>query len=169
MNLTICIFLFLLHTFLKVAPIYCDSVYCILIWINFRKCLLFLHLMICLLLGFPGGASGKESTCQCRRYKRPGFNHYVGKSSWRRKWQPISVFLLRKSQGQRSLVVYSPWDHKRDRHDWTHIITSFYLIAKLWFMSQFCLDLPYVTLSLISYSPSENYFLYACLLYSSLS
>ena len=25
-------------------------------------------------LGFPGGASGKESTCQCRRCQRRGFN-----------------------------------------------------------------------------------------------
>ena len=28
---------------------------------------------------------------------------------WRRKWQPTPVFLPRESQGQRSLVVYSPW------------------------------------------------------------
>ena len=29
--------------------------------------------------GFPGGASGKEPTWQCRRYKRCGFNPWVGK------------------------------------------------------------------------------------------
>ena len=29
--------------------------------------------------GFPGGASGKEPTCQCRRWKRLGFNPWVGK------------------------------------------------------------------------------------------
>ena len=28
---------------------------------------------------FPGGASGKEPTCQCRRHKRCGFNPYIGK------------------------------------------------------------------------------------------
>ena len=27
---------------------------------------------------------------------------------WRRKWQPTPVFLMGKSQGQRSLVGYSP-------------------------------------------------------------
>ena len=27
-----------------------------------------------LLMGFPGGASGREPTCQCRRHKRPGFD-----------------------------------------------------------------------------------------------
>ena len=28
-----------------------------------------------------------------------------------------SIFLLGKSHGQRSLVGYSPWGHKRVRHD----------------------------------------------------
>ena len=28
---------------------------------------------------------------------------------WRRKWQPTPVLLPGKSQGQRSLVGYSPW------------------------------------------------------------
>ena len=41
--------------------------------------------------------SGKESTCQCRRCR---FDLWVGKFPWRRKWQPIPVFLLGKSQGQ---------------------------------------------------------------------
>ena len=30
--------------------------------------------------GFPGGASGKEFTCQCRRHKRHGFNPWVWKT-----------------------------------------------------------------------------------------
>ena len=30
-------------------------------------------------LGFPGGASGKESTCQCRRCKRLGFDPWIRK------------------------------------------------------------------------------------------
>ena len=36
---------------------------------------------------------------------------------WKRKWQPTSVLLLGKSHGQRSLMGYSPWDHKRVRHN----------------------------------------------------
>ena len=43
--------------------------------------------------GFPGGTSGKEITCQCRRHKRLGFNPWVGKILWRRTWQPTLVFL----------------------------------------------------------------------------
>ena len=59
--------------------------------------------------GLPRWCSGKESTCQCRRYRRCRFNPWVGKIPWRRECQPIPVFLPGKFQGQRSLVSYSPW------------------------------------------------------------
>ena len=36
-----------------------------------------------------------------------------GEDPWRRKQQPTTVFLPEKSQGQRSLVDYSPWGHKK--------------------------------------------------------
>ena len=36
----------------------------------------------------------------------------VWKISWRRKWQPTSVFLPWKSHGERSLAGYYPWGHK---------------------------------------------------------
>ena len=48
--------------------------------------------------------SGKESACQCRR---PGFNPWVRKITWRRKWQSTPVFLPGESYGQRNLVGYS--------------------------------------------------------------
>ena len=51
----------------------------------------------------------KEPVCQCRRHKRLGFDPWVGKILWSRKWQPTPVFLPGESQGQRSLVGYSPW------------------------------------------------------------
>ena len=58
--------------------------------------------------GSPGGISGKEPACQCRRHKRYGFNPWVRKIiPWRRAWQPILVFLPRESNGQRNLVGYS--------------------------------------------------------------
>ena len=63
-------------------------------------------------LGFPGSASGKESTCQCRRRNRLGFNPWVAKIPWRRAWQPTPVFLPGDSQGQRSLAGNSPQGHK---------------------------------------------------------
>ena len=55
---------------------------------------------------------GKESTCQCRRCKRCGFNPWVEKIPWRRKWQPTPVFLPGEFHGQRSLTGYSPWGRK---------------------------------------------------------
>ena len=39
----------------------------------------------------------------------------------KRAWQPTPVFLPGKSHGQRSLVGYSPWDHKElDRTEHIH-------------------------------------------------
>ena len=37
-----------------------------------------------------------------------GFDPWVGKIPWRRKWQPTAVSLPGKSHGQRSLVGCSP-------------------------------------------------------------
>ena len=53
-------------------------------------------------MGFPGGASSKEPTCQCRRRKRHGFHPWVGKIPWRRAWQPTPVLLPGES----------PWTEK---------------------------------------------------------
>ena len=36
----------------------------------------------------------KESTCQCRNCRSPGFDPWVGKIPQRRKWQPTPVCLL---------------------------------------------------------------------------
>ena len=46
--------------------------------------------------------------CVCLQCTRPGFDPWVGKIPWRRKWQPIPVFLPGESHGQRSLAGYSP-------------------------------------------------------------
>ena len=70
---------------------------------------------------FPGGASGKEPTCQCRRLKRCGFNPWVGKIPWRREWQLTPVFLPREFHGQRSLVGYHLWQRVLD-YTYTHCL-----------------------------------------------
>ena len=46
---------------------------------------------------------------QCRK---PGFDPWVRKIPWRRKWQPTPVFLPGEFHGQRSLVGYSSWGCK---------------------------------------------------------
>ena len=61
------------------------------------------------ILGFPGGTIGKESTCQCRRYKRCGFGPWIGKIHWNRKWHPSPAFLPGRFHRQRSLAGCSPW------------------------------------------------------------
>ena len=58
---------------------------------------------------------------------RPGFNPWVGKIPWRRKWQPTPVFLPGKSHGLRSLVGYSPRGRKESDtterlHSLTHLL-----------------------------------------------
>ena len=40
------------------------------------------------------------------------FDPWVGKIPWRRKWQPIPIFLPGECHRQRSLVGCSPWGHK---------------------------------------------------------
>ena len=76
-------------------------------------------------LVFPGGASGKESACQCKRCKRWGFNPGVRKIPWNMKCQPTPLFLLGKSQGQRSLESLQSTGLQRVGQDWvtknTHI------------------------------------------------
>ena len=80
---------------------------------------------------------GKESACQWKRCKRPGYNLWVWKTPggsvvknplansgdmgldpwvrkipWSGKQQPTPVFLPEKFHGQRSLVGYKLWGHK---------------------------------------------------------
>ena len=65
-------------------------------------------------VGLPWWLSDKESTCQCRRL---GLDPWLRKIPWRRKWQPILVFLPGKSHGQRSPADNNPWGRKRIGHD----------------------------------------------------
>ena len=47
----------------------------------------------------PGGTSGKDPTCQCRRLKRHRFDPWARKIPWKRKQQPIPVFFPGESHG----------------------------------------------------------------------
>ena len=68
----------------------------------------------------PGGASGKEPACQCMRFKRCGFNPWVGKIPWRQAGQPTPVFLPGEFHGQRSLMGQSIASH-RVKHEWSNL------------------------------------------------
>ena len=63
----------------------------------------------------PPANAGDTSRCT--------FESWGGKTPWSRKWQSTPVFLLGKFHGQRSLVGYSPWVHKKSgltEHMHTH-------------------------------------------------
>ena len=48
----------------------------------------------------------------------PGFDPWIGKILWRRKWQPPPGFLPGESHGQRSPMSYSPWHRKELDRTW---------------------------------------------------
>ena len=59
--------------------------------------------------GFPGGAMIKNLPANAggeRDIRSSGFNPWVGKIPWRRRWQPTPVLLPRKCHGQRIQVCY---------------------------------------------------------------
>ena len=83
----------------------------------------------------------------CPQRRRPGFNPWVGKIPWRRKWQPPAVFLPGEFHGQKSLVGYSPRGPKvldmaeqLDTHTHTH--TLWHSVSKGFLGSSVVKNLP---------------------------
>ena len=62
--------------------------------------------------------------------KRYGFDPWVEKIPWSRKWQLTPVLLPGEFHGQRSLEGYSPWGHKElnttEQLTHTHTHLKFY-------------------------------------------
>ena len=54
------------------------------------------------LMSFSSDAVGKESTCQCRRWKRDRFSPWLRKSPWTRKWQPTRFYYLENSKDRKA-------------------------------------------------------------------
>ena len=85
----------------------------------------------------PRWLSSKESTCQCRRYRRCEFDSWVGKIPWRRKWPPTPAFLPGEFHGQRRLAGYSPWGHKESgRTEHMHSMEGVQTRGNLWCQGQ---------------------------------
>ena len=63
--------------------------------------------------------SGKEPICQCRRHRKCGFDLWVRKIPWRRKWQSTPVFLPRKS-------IYRQLSDKKQQNYWCWILDQTY-------------------------------------------
>ena len=80
----------------------------------------------------------------CPQCRRPGFESWVGKIPWRRKWQPTPVPLSGKSHERRSLVGYSPWGHKE--LDMTERLHFTFVFGKYDLFFLFFLHLPFLWL-----------------------
>ena len=101
-----------------------------IIWISLHSLIHLLSGIRCW-VGFLGGTSGKEPTCQCKRHKRRRFDSWVGKIPWRRAWQPTLVFLSGDSMHRRTWWATVPrvaksWTqlkwlsmHSRDIYTWS--------------------------------------------------
>ena len=109
------------------------------------------------LLGASQVTHGKESACQCRSHRRHGFDPWVGKNPWKRKWQPIPVFLPGKSHRQRSLAGCSPRGH-RVGHDWSSWVWACSWSVKLGEIWRSCLhlNLPHWGNSLFLFFPPQD-------------
>ena len=90
----------------------------------------------------PGGTSGKEPICQCRRLRRHGVDSYVGKSPWRRAW-PARKILWTEEPGR-----LQPIGSQKVGHDWRnlpHMHAAFYYVTgNHWsgcFFPLFCLKI----------------------------
>ena len=83
-----------------------------------------------ILIGLPRWVSGKESTCQCRKHRRCGFNPWVWKIPWRRTWQLTPVFLPGKSRGQGAwrATVHRVSKSQTRLSDWAHTHTDLQIL-----------------------------------------
>ena len=74
---------------------------------------------------FPGGTSGKEPACQCRR---PRFDPWVRKTPWRTEWLPTPIFLPGKSHDREAWWATVPGVTKRQTlstaHRHPHLISQ---------------------------------------------
>ena len=69
-------------------------------------------LKIWAVLGFPGGARGREPVCQCRRYEILGFNPWVWKDPLEEGMATQSSILAWRIPWKRSLVGRGPQGRK---------------------------------------------------------
>ena len=68
-----------------------------------------------------------------------GFNPWVGRIPWRRKWQSTPVLLPGKFHGERSLRGYSPWCRKEsDSTEQLHLLTIRYILFQSYILKWIC-------------------------------
>ena len=102
----------------------------------------------------PWWLGSKEHTWQCRRCKRLGFDPWVGKIPWRRKWPPTPVFLPGESHGQRSLagLVYGVAKSQTGLSDYTLMPFLIYFLNTKKILHWGIADLKFLRIWEISFS-----------------
>ena len=80
-----------------------------------------------LCLGFPDGASGRESVCQRRRSKTHGFNPWVGRISWKIPW-------TEETGGLQCMGSHRLGDN------WSHLAQHATFVMSLKYRAQFARD-----------------------------
>ena len=76
---------------------------------------------------FPGGTTGKEPACQFRIHKRCGFDPWVRKTPWRRKWQPTPVFFPGESPWTEEPGGLQSMGLQRVGHNWSDLACLTYM------------------------------------------
>ena len=97
-------------------------------------------ILLIVLLGFPGGSAGQESTCSVGDLSSISG---LGRSPWGGHGNPLQYSGLENLHGQRSLVGYSPWSCKESdmteisaaqhmAHQWVQLLRRVRLSATPW-------------------------------------
>ena len=106
----------------KALPMYFDYIDCFLIecweFLVCSGCKTLIWHVICKYQVFPGGASGKESACQCRRHKR---SSGVGNGN------PLQDSCLENSMDRGTPWATVHGVAELDMTDWAHILSCKYL------------------------------------------
>ena len=96
----------------------------ILLWgwssLNLLSLIDYNRVLVIVLHSFPDGSVVKRIHLQCGRHKRHGFNPWIGKILWRRKWQPTLVFLPKENPIDREAWQLQSIGSHRVRQDWSN-------------------------------------------------
>ena len=96
----------------------------------------------------PGGVSGKESICQCRRLKKCGFDPWDGKIPWRKEMAAHSSILAWKipmDRGVWQATVHGIAQSQTRLNNWTCLKMwrvwwgGVWALRKAWFSVSLCL------------------------------
>ena len=82
----------------------------------------------------PCGSDGRV----CLKCRRPGFDPWVGKIPWKRKWQPTPVILPGKSHGCRSLTGTVHGLTELYTTEWLHFPFHFFMALTLCDFESIC-------------------------------